>query len=109
MWEGTSRSVIVRRLYLQAGEEAVRKKCRWSGREGCLLRDFVALQNFVANLRVPARRVSGSKREVSQFWILLCRQGATGVKYVTCYNNGSTCAVAFPTYRNKANLAPGSG
>jgi hypothetical protein len=41
--------------------------------------------------------------------ILLCGQGAASVKHVARYNNSATSAVAFPAYRNEANLAPGSG
>jgi hypothetical protein len=41
--------------------------------------------------------------------MLLCGQGAASVKHVARYNNSTTSAVAFPAYRNEANLAPGSG
>ena len=37
----------------------VRGKGGCDGRHGCLLGDFVALQHFVANLRVSVCRVSG--------------------------------------------------
>jgi hypothetical protein len=95
----------------------VRGRGGCDGRHGCLLLDFVALQHFVANLRVSVCRVNGGtmrekgKRIASRLGggILLCGQGAASVKHVASYNNSTTSAVAFPAYRNEANLAPGSG